>query len=180
MLKLFLFFLNISLFNKALPLHKNGFDKEFISSVANLSKRLGIEKEDLLSVMHFETAGTFSPSIKNFSGSGATGLIQFMPSTAVKLGTTTADLSKMDRLEQLEYVEDYLDNYDLKGASLADIYMSVLFPKAIGKSLDYVLFKQPTIQYKRNKSLDFNLDGYITKEEAVKPVQDTKDKYYAS
>lgn len=40
--------------------------------------------------------------------SGATGLIQFMPTTAAKLGTTTAALRGMTFLQQMRYVTDYL------------------------------------------------------------------------
>lgn len=40
--------------------------------------------------------------------SGATGLIQFMPTTATKLGTTTAALRGMTFLQQMRYVTDYL------------------------------------------------------------------------
>ena len=32
-----------------------------------------------MAVMSFETGGTFNPGILNVAGSGATGLIQFMP-----------------------------------------------------------------------------------------------------
>ncbi|NCY03782.1 MAG: hypothetical protein EBX36_12970, partial [Planctomycetia bacterium] len=40
--------------------------------------------------------------------SGATGLIQFMPTTAGKLGTTTEALRGMTFLQQMRYVGDYL------------------------------------------------------------------------
>lgn len=41
-----------------------------------------------MAAMAFESGETFSPSIKNAAGSGAVGLIQFMPSTAKALGTS--------------------------------------------------------------------------------------------
>ena len=47
-----------------------------------MAGRLGISEADLMAVMSFETGGTFNPNIRNAAGSGATGLIQFMPSTA--------------------------------------------------------------------------------------------------
>ena len=52
-----------------------------------MAGRLGISEADLMAVMSFETGGTFNPGIRNAAGSGATGLIQFMPSTAAGLGT---------------------------------------------------------------------------------------------
>lgn len=39
--------------------------------------------------------------------SGATGLIQFMPSTAKQLGTTTDKLAAMTEVDQLDYVAKY-------------------------------------------------------------------------
>jgi hypothetical protein len=47
-----------------------------------------------MACMAFEKGETFSPCVKN-PGSSATGLIQFMSSTAKSLGTTTNDLCKM-------------------------------------------------------------------------------------
>ena len=47
-----------------------------------MAGRLGVSEADLYAVMSFETGGTFDPGISNAAGSGATGLIQFMPSTA--------------------------------------------------------------------------------------------------
>ena len=58
-------------------------DTAFQQEVSAVAGRLGISEADLMAVMSFETGGTFSPSIPNAAGSGATGLIQFMPSTDV-------------------------------------------------------------------------------------------------
>ena len=66
----------------------------------------------------------------------ATGLIQFMPKTAEGLGTSTEELSKMSRSEQLEYVDKHFET-NLKGrlgdegGDISDLYMSVLFPAAV-------------------------------------------------
>jgi hypothetical protein len=57
-----------------------------------------------MAAMAFETGETFSPSIKN-KASGATGLIQFMRSTAKGSGTTTAALAEMTAVDQLDFVE---------------------------------------------------------------------------
>ena len=78
--------------------------------------------------MAFETGGTFDPAEKNKAGSGATGLIQFMPETAKGLGTTTDELAKMTRTEQMKYVEKFLSDKGIEGKGLSDVYMAVLFP----------------------------------------------------
>ena len=71
-----------------------------------------------MAVMSFETGGTFNPGIRNAAGSGATGLIQFMPSAAAGLGTSTQALAGMSRAEQMKYVEKYLSNKGVKGGSV--------------------------------------------------------------
>ena len=126
--------------------------------------------------MGFETGGTFDPSVKNQAGSGATGLIQFMDSTAKGLGTTTDKLAGMSRSEQLVYVDKYFSGKGIEGGSLSDIYMAVLFPAAVGKPDDFVLFGKGAMSgytgkaYKQNKGLDKNNDGSITKAEASESV----------
>src|SRR5205085_3198990 len=64
----------------------------FKDKVVQIASDLGTNPNFLMAVMSFESGGTFSPSIKNAAGSGAVGLIQFMPPTAKGLGTSTAAL----------------------------------------------------------------------------------------
>lgn len=155
-------------------------DKAFQRAVTDTAKRLGVSERALYAVMSFETGGTFDPAQKNLAGSGATGLIQFMPSTAEDLGTTTDELSRMSRAKQMAYVQKYFLNTGiLKGSNLSDLYMAVLFPAAIGKSDDFVLFgKGATVPgygegskaYKQNKGLDSDGSGSVTKKEASAKV----------
>ena len=151
-------------------------DKEFTQAVKQLASRLNVREDYLYAVMGFETGGTFSPSIEN-PASGATGLIQFMPETAKGLGTTTGQLAQMSRTEQLKYVEKYLSNKGIQGGSLSDVYMAVLFPAAVGKPDNFVLFGKGAmsgftgIAYDQNKGLDLNKDGSITKAEAASKVK---------
>jgi hypothetical protein len=56
--------------------------KRFRSRVKEVAANLQTDPNFLMACMAFESAGTFSSSIKNGAGSGAVGLIQFMPSTA--------------------------------------------------------------------------------------------------
>lgn len=119
-----------------------------------------------MAAMAFESGETFSPSIPNAEGSGAVGLIQFMPRTATALGTTTAGLQQMSAEQQLDYVRKYFQPYTGRLNTLDDVYMAILWPAAVGQPSDTVLFSSPSHAYQLNRSLDSNHDGSITKGEA--------------
>lgn len=140
----------------------------FINRVEQMAARLGAKPEHLLAVMSFETGGTFSPSIRN--GIGATGLIQFLPSTARGLGTSTDALARMSSVEQLEYVEKYLAQPQYRGkiGTVEGIYTSILSGTARQNPND-VLFRRGTRAYEQNP-LDWNRNGEITAAEAATPV----------
>ncbi len=148
-------------------------DGRFLSEAEAASARLGIETRWLLAIMDFETGGRFSPSVRN-PYSGFVGLIQFGPAAASDLGTTTARLAAMSAVEQLAYVEDYfrmrIRQHGPLG-SLEDAYMAVLYPPAIGKPDDWVLFRIPEVAYDQNSGLDQSGDGTVTKAEATAPVR---------
>lgn len=145
-------------------------DVELQAKIQEVAGRLGIAPEWLTAVIAFETGHTFSPSVRNAAGSGATGLIQFMPKTAQSLGTTTAALANMTAVQQMEYVYRYLAPFRGRMGNVEDVYMAVLFPSAVGKGSDYVLFSSPSIAYTQNRGLDLNGDGKITKWEAAAKV----------
>lgn len=119
----------------------------------------------LMACMAFETGETFSPSIKNAAGSGAVGLIQFMPRTADGLQTSVAILSQMTAEHQLAWVEKYFRPYAKRIASLSDMYMAILLPSHIGKLETAALFSGG-VAYRQNAGLDLDKDGVITKAEA--------------
>jgi len=110
---------------------------DFVKKVREVSNRLGIDPNWLMAIMYTESARTFSPSIQN--SIGATGLIQFMPTTAIGLGTTTTALKNMSAVDQLDYVEKYLKVYKNKIKSYIDTYFAIFFPLAIGKPDDWVI-----------------------------------------
>jgi len=147
-------------------------DEDFLSRVEELSHKLEIDPAALLSVMDFETGGSFNPAQKNAAGSSGTGLIQFMANTARGLGTSVQELAQMSRAEQMDYVEKYFSQFGdkIRGGSVEDVYMAVLFPKAIDKDGDYTLFRKGTLAYTQNKGLDKNGDGTVTKAEAASKV----------
>ena len=69
----------------------------FKQKLVQIAADLGTNPNFLMAVMSFESGETFSPSIKNAAGSGAVGLIQFMPATAKQLGTSTQALALRPR-----------------------------------------------------------------------------------
>lgn len=144
---------------------KSKLNPQEIKQISEMAQRLGMDPAHLLAIMSLETGGTFSPSIKN-KQSGATGLIQFMPSTAKGLGTSTAALSGMSVSEQLKYVEKYLSPYKGKMNSLSDAYAAVFTPAALGKGLDDTVWSSMHGKaYSQNIGLDINRDGRISKRE---------------
>jgi len=128
--------------------------------------------DDYMACMAWESGRSFSPSKMNMAGSGATGLIQFMPSTARSMGTTTAALSAMTAEKQLDWVEKYFAPFKGRLNDLGDLYMAILWPKGVGKPMDYVLWDKSSspITFRQNSGLDTNKDGVITKAEAVGKV----------
>ena len=146
-------------------------DTEFLTGVKSLATKHGLAPEELLSIMHFETGGSFSPSQRNAAGSSATGLIQFLSSTAKGLGTSTDELAGMTRMDQLKYVDKYFEQSPLgRGGSTggSDAYMAVFYPAAVGKPDDHVLFSQGSKAYEQNRGLDSEGKGYITKADAAR------------
>ncbi|MBP6216038.1 MAG: LysM peptidoglycan-binding domain-containing protein [Luteimonas sp.] len=160
-------------YNRIAGVRGNGnITPEFIRGVEAMAGRLGTQPEYLLAVMSFETGGSFSPGIRNGAGSGATGLIQFMPATARELGTSTEALARMSATDQLQYVERYFarrsDPGDLN--TLEGVYTTVLYgsPRPDPGS---TLFSSGSAAYRMNAPLDLNRDGRITAGEATSFVR---------
>lgn len=148
----------------------------FKQRVAWIAKelRMPVDGADwLMSCMAFESAETFRSDVRNAAGSGATGLIQFMPATAKGLGTTTALLALMTPEDQLNFVYKYFEPFKGRLNSLGDVYMAILWPAGVGKPDDWVLWEKgsrPTT-FRQNSGLDVNNDKRITKGEAVSKVR---------
>lgn len=144
-----------------------------VNEIATLLQ-LGTQGPDqLMACMAFETGETFSPSIKNGAGAPYYGLIQFGEAAAKDVGTTTAKLVKMSAEEQLEYVYKFFKPYAGKLKTTSDIYARIIWPVAVGKAEDYVIFseKKPGKAYIQNRGLDVNRDGLITKAECAAKVE---------
>jgi hypothetical protein len=175
--------------------------KEFKKKVIDISNKLGANPDFIMACMAFETGGKFSASTKNMAGSSGTGLIQFMEPTAKSMGTNTKELSTMTAEKQLDYVYKYLSPYTGRLNSIEDTYMAILYPKAIGKGKDFILFKSQSNnnielaksviagrskvmpkekaysilrshkEYTQNSGLDSSRKGYVTVEDAAKKVK---------
>jgi hypothetical protein len=144
----------------------------FRDRVKWIAENIGCPADALMACMAWESGETFRADVKNMAGSGATGLIQFMPSTAKALGTTTAALAKMSPEDQLNYVYKYFQPYAGRLHNLGDIYMAILWPKAVGQPDHFVLFdkrKMPTA-FRQNAGLDVNKDGLVTRAECLVKV----------
>lgn len=148
---------------------------EFIKIVKHIAAGLAMPNngpDDLMACMAFETGETFSPSIKNGAGAPYYGLIQFGAAAAKDVGTTVGALVKLTAEEQLFYVQKFFQPYKGKLKNLGDVYMRILWPVAVGKPDDYVLWDAKTrpTTYVQNKGLDINKDGKITKAECCAKV----------
>ncbi len=126
----------------------------------------------LMACIAWESGETFSASVTNMAGSGATGLIQFMPATAAQLGTSTSALSGMTPEDQINWVYRYFRPLAGRLQSLGDVYMAILWPAGIGKPDSYVLWDAASrpVTYRQNAGLDTNGDRTITRAEAVAKV----------
>lgn len=142
----------------------------FRSRALWIGRELKFPASWLMAVMAFESGESFRADKRNGAGSGATGLIQFMPSTAKRMGTSTAELAAMTAEDQLNYVYLYFEDDAGRIRSLADLYMLVLWPAAFGKPPHYE-FDWTAIQYAQNKGLDANRNGKVTKLEAAASVE---------
>ena len=100
---------------------------------------------------------------------GATGLIQFMPSTAKHFGTTTAALKNMTPIQQMDYVEKYLEKNKKSAGfdsshklSAGELYALIFLPARAKRE---ILTQTGEKYYAANKGADTNKDGKITKSE---------------
>lgn len=105
--------------------------RSYAGEIVSVSDVIGIKPNWLANVINFESRGG-DPRARNPT-SNATGLIQFMPRTALGLGTTIDALYNMTGQEQMRWVEAYFSPFRGKLDSQEDVYMAVFYPVAIGK-----------------------------------------------
>jgi hypothetical protein len=134
-----------------------------------IAKRLKTEPAWLLNVMASESL--LDPKARNgLPGQTATGLLQFIESTARSMGTTTEAIRRMSPVEQLRLVEKYLTPFRGRLEDLADVYLAVFRGFIVGGGDSTVIApldnsnKEGRV-YSLNRWLDSNGDGKITKGE---------------
>ena len=130
---------------------------EFIEEVDYIAYLLKIDPDWLMAVMAFESS--LNPAAVN-GKTGATGLIQFMPATAIELGTTVAELKAMSNLQQLDYVYKYLKPYAPKMYTFVDVYFAVFYPAAMNKPSSYKIGNGTTAA--QNAIFDTDKNGVLT------------------
>src|SRR6266403_355412 len=131
--------------------------EEFIAKLYEISKKLQIKANWLSYVIKKESS--FSPTIVN-KYSGASGLLQFIPSTARGLNTSVEEIRKMPALNQLDLIFKYFEKYTGKIHSVEDLYMITFYPIGLGKDDDDALGGKKVAQ--QNPGVDLNKDGQIT------------------
>ncbi|MFK7030794.1 L,D-transpeptidase family protein, partial [Flavobacterium oreochromis] len=152
---------------------------DFRKKVIEIAKRQKIDPNILMSAMAHETGGTFDTTCGTFkkkkdeTKEGYVGLIQIGKDAAKDIGITRTQLLGMSQLEQLDYIEKYLELPLVKGKmnTLVDFYLGVLFPVDCGKGeypnhivfdnslpITYKLDGKPKkdLNYWRNKGYDAN------------------------
>lgn len=144
---------------------------EFRAKVVQIAANLGCSPDDLMGCMAWESGRSFRPDVQNMAGSGAVGLIQFMPITAGGLGTSCAALARMTPEQQLDWVARYFVPFRGRLKTFSDLYMAILWPAAVGHDDSFVLFEKDDLnhpaRYRQNAGLDLNHDGVVTKGEAA-------------
>ena len=138
----------------------------FCAKLEEVAKNINCDPKDLIGMMQSESG--INPAAYNNNG-GATGLIQFMPSTARSLGTTTEELLNMSAIEQLDYVEQYFTNWtggSGQRLSGGDLYTLCFLPAFLNREVLCSSSDSSTsVYYNANSGLDANGDGNITKTE---------------
>ncbi|MFP8893692.1 MULTISPECIES: M23 family metallopeptidase [Chryseobacterium] len=137
---------------------------EFRKKVFQISKRAGIDPNNLMAAMAHETGGTFDPTCgtfkkkKNEDEEGYVGLLQIGKDAATDLKITRTELLAMDQIKQLDYIEKYLYLPLVRGKlnTLTDFYLAVLFPVDCGKGNqpNHIVFDDSLpISYKNGKAI---------------------------
>lgn len=145
-----------------------------LTILRNVATKHSFNPDWLEWVVYLES--NFNPTLKNPTSS-ATGLIQFIESTANQLGTTTAQIKKMSFEQQCILIDKYLtlnSKYVKRVKSFIDLYLVIFYPAAVGKPVDYIFPNQVFIY---NPSFDTNKDKKITKQEFTLKIQKRLNQY---
>lgn len=148
-----------------------------LRALRKAADELGIQPDWLATVISFETGKTFSPSIVNQAGSGAFGLIQFMPSTAKAILKTSTNheatvIGKLMTFNQqmTKMVIPYLKPFKGRMNSLNDVYLAIFYPAAMNKESGFVIGSSPSAVYTQNAGFDKSGKGYVTRADVTSTI----------
>lgn len=148
---------------------------EFFVKLASIATRLETDSLYLLAVMMSESG--VRANAHNPNGH-ASGLIQFMPDTLLRLGWLQGHeaFRKLSAVEQLPFVEAYFAPHRGRLKSIAAVYVATFLPAFIyhADNLDYVLCaKNGRLgwAYNANSVFDANKDLTITVRELQEAVE---------
>jgi hypothetical protein len=160
-------------------LYEEKVTPDFKQKLLEISYRLGHDPNKIMAVIRREAGPTFKANAEN--GTGAVGLIQFTDDAVSQInkvyGTNYTDdiLLKMTEVEQLEVVYKYFNMYKTKSfKNIEDYAMATIWPAAMGRSLDSVIWTEGDPGYSGHKSIDADKDGKIT----VKEIGVVYSQYY--
>jgi hypothetical protein len=139
-------------------------DDEFMDVFTEHAINAGIDPELVLPLINHESGG--NAQARN-AQSGASGLIQFLDSTAKRYGFESAEeFGKLSAAEQAPYIVQYLvDSGVTAEHDQGDIYVAISAPAALNESDDFEVYKKGTDAYRMNQTWDLDRDGVITRGE---------------
>ena len=138
------------------------------SRLKEISDKHGFTLDELLQVIQKESNYELGAVNKL---SNATGIIQFMPSTAEGLGTTVEQIKEMDALEQLDLLDKFFDQNHTKGQHP---YVTVAYPAAGKYEMDDVI-AGPDSKIAEQNPVWVGEDGNVTKRSILNYVNSGKD-----
>jgi hypothetical protein len=141
----------------------------FARALDAMGKSLGLDPNGIAAVMSLESG--FDPQAVN-KNTGATGLVQFMPNTAIAFGTTVNALRRMSAIEQLPFVRKLFTSKKIRPNVMGDYYMSVFMPAFVGSPADTVLGTRGQAVYDKNAGLDVDKDGTLTVGDVTRKIDD--------
>lgn len=142
----------------------------FARELKAMAESLNLDPNGIAAVMSIESG--FKAAARN-STSGATGLIQFMPSTAAHLGTSTPSLARMSAIEQLAFVKKFYAPFakSIRKDEPGDYYMATFMPAFVAAPETTVLSTAGHPIYDQNRGLDGDGDGTLTVGDVTRKIE---------
>lgn len=132
-------------------------DQEFMSELNRVSDKYGRPVEEFMRVIKGESS--FNP-VAQHPKSKATGLFQFIPSTAEMLGTDVNSIKQMSPAEQVRLYDKYLDRFGYKGDNALGIMQGA--PAYANRSANTVVYRTGTKAWEQNPGWRDGSGGPIT------------------